>query len=252
MEKSIVSENNIIPLNLFKIGDIECIKNLVSKNLIIPSEAFREAMKNNHTELAKYVHLTRNSGISAMRDAYYASKFGDLVILKYIVSLGYNPEYMILEAAASNGKVEIVKYLLSLGLKGNSDTMNIAIEYGHLNVVKILVESGLIISEKELKLSAYHGQADILIYFLNLGYTLNSAPDTSWFVKIKQRRQIIKIYHQLDLKGLYRVDCQLRNCKICHVVIIEKLWELETYEYNSYIQFLPRELAEDLGELLLL
>ena len=234
-------------------GNIDKIKELVKKGHTFPTNAFGICVKYNHVELSKYVNFLCDDGESLLEyDAYICCRYGSLDILKYILSLGYLPNEELMKTVAHFNQIEIAKYLFSIGCKYDLETTNIAIERGHLNFLELLIEQGLIISNKTLKIACQCGHVDILLRLLNLGYKLKKGYSIYYHIKIENINKIIEIYHELELSGDYQEACRQNKCDLCYTTNIKKLWELETYEYNSYIQLLPRELVEDLEELLLL
>ena len=83
------------------------------------------------------------------------------------------------------------------------------------------------------------GDAKALEWLLDNNFTLDGNHD---FSNIPNRKIIMKILHQHGL-------CD-NNCEVCLSDDLWNLWELDSEEYDNYIQLLPREIVEDLEQLL--
>ena len=125
----------------------------------------------------------------------------------------------------------------------------------------MLIKHGIIASEKSLEIACENGYGSILILLINLGFKLTRAYNVLCCPNYRELEKVYMVYHQFGSKGRYQQRCLKGLCLLCHVVEIGKLWELEEIDngldkennnirYTNYIQFLPRELVEDLQELI--
>jgi len=137
-----------------KNGDLEQVKYLLSEGgwVFHHSEALLQACISGNLEIVKY--LIEEEGFTNINSLLqggplrYASTFGHLHILQYLVSKGGNlhdPNNDIVHPAAKNGHLHIIKYFIEQKVnirKENDYPLTMACYKGHLEIVKLLVENG--------------------------------------------------------------------------------------------------------------
>lgn len=188
-------------------------------------------------------------------DGYIASlaiESGSIDILDYECKKGFQLDESLLKKAVSCGSLKIVKYILGvLGKYSDIKITSISVSNNRIDILLELIKYGIVLDKRTIESAAIYGKLDILLLFYSLGHTLERAPNWFFIYDEITKINIHKFYHYINLPGNYQLLCRQNVCKICHAFEISKLWQLESYEYNSYIQFLPRELIVDLEELIL-
>ena len=155
-------------------------------------------------------------------------KQGDLVGIKYIVSLGADiraNDDNAVRCASRNGHLQVVKYLVSIGADiraGNDFSVRYAIEYSHLQIVKYLHEQGADIRAKNdcaVRYACWYGRLEVVKYLVSIGANVDEIRDEhkpeifggkirDFYRRQRDRkkilniwREIVPLYYHPDAKG---------------------------------------------------
>ena len=130
-------------------------------------------------ELVKQL-ITRNGFDVRHYSVRWASAYGHLEIVKYLVSQGANVCYnnnIAVRYAAVNGHLEVVKYLVSQGanVRANNDyAIRFASQFGHLEIVKYLVSQGADICINTVCNVSERGNLELIKYFVSQGLDIKA------------------------------------------------------------------------------
>ena len=113
-----------------------------------------------------------------------AAENGHLEVVKYLVSLGVESNYLnnAFDSAASNGHIETVKYFISIGVddfKYNNFGLSSAASNGKLEMVKYLVSLGAYNSKHDsiVRGAAINGHLDVVKYLVSVGANVRANGD---------------------------------------------------------------------------
>ena len=133
----------------------------------------------------------------------WASRNGHLKVVKYLVSLGFDPKIMencLIQIASRNGDLEMAKYLVEIGCDPKDDNdlaIRFAIENGHLEILKYLVSLGCD-PKAEIKLS--HSWAcknyDFLKYLFEIGYDRENIKKSIKYKVLQESKNKLLIFMQ--------------------------------------------------------
>lgn len=170
-------------------------------------------------------------------------------IYNWIVSIGYQLSDTKFRDAVANFEFDKVAIYLKLGFTFNYHGISEEIK-------KIPVDAELLIRDYNLRYNrgaaakaAIAGNSKLLFWLLNNGFKIKTDPGIP--KGLKNRDEILRIFHERRIPGNYRGTCKSGNCKLCRIVNIWDLWDMENAEYTNYAQWLHRELVENLEEYLL-
>jgi len=126
------------------------------------------------------------SGICDDMLQWSCGKNGDVMVIKYLTSIGANIHIhgdAPLRRSAFNGNILAARYLISVGANIHAEA-GYALEYsafnGHLDVVKYLVGVGANIhmnSDDPLRWSAKHGHLEVVKYLVGAGANIHAHDD---------------------------------------------------------------------------
>lgn len=243
------SQEQFINIDLFTNGNLSEIKRQINLGIKVPSNAMDQTIINNYLNIVEYLYSFPEFQKKINSDMHTCAMNGSLDILKYFVSRGRFPKKEHFHSAIFWNQCIIIEYLFSIKCEYNPNIINLVMHSCTISVLTLLLEHGTIVSEEAPIRAAKLGRIDIVLLFLERGYTLKEAP--GFYLNAENEIKMLQLYHQLELPGKYKNLCKENSCRCCYIHILRKLWELETEIYTNYIQLLPRELVEDLEGLLL-
>lgn len=224
---------------LIENGNLESLKiELESLN----SRGFIEySIECGNIEICK--HLCRNLYISDLKFPFTkAADYGKLDILNWIISESYIHSERDFKRELLKFKFNRVNMYLKVGLifeyYGKSDV----VKNDPMNGELLIKDFNLRYNRKAAYRAAFRGNTKKLLWLLDNGFELKVDPGLP--KRIRNKNEIIRIFHEYRVAGTNR--CKRRFCKFCKVIKMWDLWIMETSEYNSYEQWLHRELVEDL------
>lgn len=143
----------------------------------------------------------------------------------------------IFEAVRFGDIDKVSLFLTDVKLKDNSGNslLHLACHNGHLSVVRLLLQSNVIINSTNeygntpLHFASHRGYSDIIDILLTNGANIE--------LKNTYTRTPLDLAENTQVRELLTMAMKKE--------IVWDLWILESYDYNSYFQWLPREMAED-------
>jgi len=63
-------------------------------------------------------------------------------------------------------------------------------------------------------------------------------------------REMLQLLHTYSIKGVYQMKCRAGKCPVCREIALCELWEMDYAEFENRVQWLPREMVEDIGTLI--
>ncbi len=149
-------------------------------------DALRFASYYGHLNVVKYL-ISAGANIHGNSDAalIVASEYGQTEVVKYLISAGADIHAVsdfALRLASINGHTEVVKYLISAGanIHAHSDEALIsASENGHLDIVKYLISAGANIhadNDYALRSANANGHIEIVKYLISAGANWMETP----------------------------------------------------------------------------
>lgn len=177
--------------------------------------------------------------------------------------------------AAACDKVEILEYLASLvhGYRKYSiikNTFIVAIMYKQFEAVSwylkcipacnllsddtckigdektmdMLMERGWIPNMETCKKAATLGNVEMVRWLFRYGLILDEA------IKPSEREdELLAIYHEYGIEGYYTKECT-SECRWCKREQVKDMWIMVSTEYTENIQWLPREMLDDVISML--
>ena len=152
---------------------------------------------------------------------------GNLVIVKYLVSIGAPVENNALENASFCGHLEIVKYLVSIGATVGDRVVVNASAHGQLEVVKYLVSIGASVGDDAVITACDYGHLEVVKYLVSIGAKFgNSIYGDSPFVTAIRRGRLTIVKYLVSIGVPIPTDalkfaCQTQHSDIC--VYLESL-----------------------------
>jgi hypothetical protein len=121
-------------------GHVYCLKQLnINKNTPFLNMYIKSACYNNYITVVKYLFTMETITIYKDTIIDWASKCGNLEIIKCLLSIGAICTEDTINVASENGHLEVVKYLFSVGGTCTSKAIELASDTNHLEVIKYLV-----------------------------------------------------------------------------------------------------------------
>lgn len=173
-----------------------------------------KAIFNNKLDTVKLLtaHGSIKTIVEINRFLYYASNYGYLDIIKFLVEEGTgtlvadinNDNYHCFRIACQRGQIEVVKYLISKGIDinlENSYSLRYAISNSHFDLVKYLVENGALVQGNEndnepLRVAAVTNNLEVVKYLLDHGAQITDS------IRKNAHKDILAYFDQLK-KGKY-------------------------------------------------
>lgn len=75
---------------------------------------------------------------------------------------------------------------------------------------------------------------------------------TTGFIENRFRntsQSMIELFHEYNIPGSYQEVCQTGTCGACKRALLTDMWKMDTSEFTNTFQWLPREIVEDVLEL---
>ena len=185
---------------------------------------------------------------------YYAINNENLEILKYLISIGCEFNYVYgkltpFQYAFCHGHIKIAKYLYSIGVDiyfcsiPDNTTLTLAIYHGSLEVIKFLVsECNYNINEAKnelqnpLLVSMLRNKFDIFKYLIECGAdieaTIENGINILMFILINFNHEYFKFLEYLVLMGI-NLNTPMQDCSILTFAVLKNNLELIKLLLNS-------------------
>nr|QZX42827.1 ankyrin repeat domain containing protein [Mimivirus sp.] len=142
--------------------------------------------------------------------------FGDLEIVKYLVSIGaniFNPKYDLIYQATINDSMDVIKYLISNGYDYH--------KYGFKYICQAII----------------YGELDTLKFFISLGIDYSCQNNYVLELAISQKK-LNFIEYLYDLGFRYDENCKNAFINICgsHGIIVNFILDRHKIDYDTYLQ----------------
>ncbi len=181
---------------------------------------------------------------------YYAAYYGQTEILKILIGVKANVNMIDerkstpLHAAVSGGKIENVKALIYENAKIDAPNekmatpLHLAASSGRIEIIKALIEAKANIEavdacgDTPLFNAVFFGHTNVVKFMVSQGANIHHINN--------HKQTLLDIacsWPQPDMHRLL-IDC-------FRISALWEAWELETYYFDYYLQWLPREMLED-------
>lgn len=130
------------------------------------------AISSGKLEIVKY--LFENGCIFSEIACYHAAYEGQLNILIYLRSVGFECDTFTFETAVCNGYFEIVKYLFENECPVNPTILDSAVLRCQNEISKYLYEKGFPLNKNALRIATFSGNIEILKYFREKGNNITN------------------------------------------------------------------------------
>lgn len=203
-----------------------------------------------------------------------AASYGHLEIVKeYIHKVHDRMANMnVMFDAARGGKKNILEYMVhTKGMKRDSvphawkkPISYTLIAYDHFDLLKWWAEVSVdsVYTRSNLELAVACCRYAIVSWLLSKckrnyirgefqRYRDISSMDTDKYedVTAEDQRRTLIVLHMHNIEGFYTFHCKRGACSVCKTNILDEMWEMEIAEhYESFTQWLPKEILEDLSE----
>jgi hypothetical protein len=169
--------------------------------------------------------------------------------------------------SAKHNQISILEYVVGvlglefLGAEYDRTICEYAVQYGQLEVFKwwmVVRQSNrkeykpYRVGKNEINNAVHYGQPLILSWLLENGYTTDKKGNQivikdTFHKKISKenRAQILSILHAHGMQGLFRKDCESGKCVACRAEKVWDIWVLNDQEFVESVQWLPKEMMED-------
>lgn len=131
--------------------------------------------------------------------------------------------------------------------------------FNRLNMMNWWLQKGGLVCQGSVDASVKRCCNKTLSWFLQNKYYPSSSASPymigkdiagCWNVSIKQVHQTLALLHKYNSPGAYRIWCKSGKCRICKIDKLADMWEMDAFEFDFIIQWLPREITNDLFDLL--
>lgn len=156
---------------------------------------------------------------------------GQLETFKFLVSIATHDHLKgiancVYSAAVICEQKDIIEYWMSLGhgdggmLGQFSYSLGIhtAIEYGNWKMLEWLISNGIRCTIESIEMRD---------------------------VSNENRIRVLQVLHEHRFYGVYEDDCNSGVCKVCLTNSLWDVWKMDTDEFTKNMQWLPREMVED-------
>ena len=203
----------------------------------------------------------RNSEVGALS----AAKDGHVDILKSIpVSVWQEDEdllYDTIMCAVQYSNINILEYMLQFRELLSDAFSDIILDgsvwHNQLGPIRWWLEHGerkrycdtfefRLYEKNILRDATWHGCPDIVEYMLEMGVRVNCTR-VSKTIGEERRWQVYDILHKY---GVQLEECKTGKCGICKVLTMWNEWTMQTNEFSTPIQWMPREMVDDVIELI--
>lgn len=123
---------------------------------------------------------------------------------------------------------------------------DLAIRAPNVESIEYLASRGLVLDNDLALVALIEERADVLEWFCAKGVIPCIHPCLDY---LRWSKGIMRILHQYDVPGRYKAMCSNGICCICKRLMIAESWEMDEVEYKNMVQWLPRELMEDVNAL---
>jgi len=131
-------------------GNLECLQFLHRHKFpILNEKVFANAVSGRNIEMIKWLHdlgcpFDEDATNAAIQDADLKKKGGSLVILKLLIEWGCKMDWDICWTVAQSGDLEMLQYIHTLGYELNCDDISHAATHGHLHMIIWCREQGCV------------------------------------------------------------------------------------------------------------
>jgi hypothetical protein len=218
-DPSLLCYSNLAPiLHVFESDPTTLFAYLVSENKrILTNDSYIGVVcSTRHSRLA---HFLYEQGCAYPDDVYkYCIHDIELFIFFYEKLRADKPITKVPESIILNCGVEYYEYLAKKGVSLKGPELNNVLGTTHLDVVKYLHENG---------------------YKWDPSFPLDNIPEPVW-----------RYCHDNEIPRKIIHDPECDYCHLRKLDMLREYWEMENPEYESLIQWSPRELVDDLIDLL--
>ena len=207
-------------------GYLEIVKYFceVRKADVHGSSCLEEALQNGHLPIIQYLIEEANVRPNCWMDSIsVATKYGDLEIIKYMLSAGRNHVDLVGSfihsdifssvfcTATTNGHMHILKYILSQNVSVDmQEAVYIAISTAQLDILKYLCEAGASIRFEDIKTSSFISNVSIVKFLLD-NYCFQNEEKIS--LKWIYQPSCFEVARLLCEKGVADISSALYNVK---------------------------------------
>lgn len=210
---------------------------------------FETAIKYGDLNICHEYYRQNKFKVDLSNYANIAFVYNRVNILEWMIKYWVKFSVQDLTKAIEMRRPEVFDLLREKGFKYSASAINAAVKNNDYDSLMMLKKHGLLFGENTTKIALANQRPDIFLWLVHNGcepcYVGKMNKATKYYKKFHQ------VFHFSGVSGDYEYNCYLGKCSFCKTNELWNLWELESYEYNSYIQLLPRELLEDLVELLI-
>lgn len=114
-----------------------------------------------------------------------------------------------------------------------------------VDVLDALSKFGWIPSALDTITTVHYGATNMMRWLCERGCAIHCFPSDA-----NPPKEMIRIAHEYNIDGQYREVCKEGICAMCKEIWVKDAWEMDEIEYENGIQWLPRELMEDMVQLL--
>lgn len=214
--------------------------------------------------ISKLPQETYKQVVECLTRCGHVDIFAKCVSKQHIIDNYYDITDCMCRVAASIGQTTILSFLNNVlvpkGIIAYTDSIwDAFFLYGQLEVMEwwfrevrnFSYGQNADIKESVVQCLIWNGKSDMLIKALERGYRANVDSIHTWKrVNKEDEIKVGMIVHEWKLKGGYKKECVKGDCLICPLLNIWDMWVMESQEFTSSIQWLPREMIEDTTSLL--
>lgn len=153
-------------------GNLEVLKFARQNGVTCNKYTFQEAVEKGHLHIVTYLH---NENIRCELSCTLASQAGQLEILKFLHTHGYEWGTLCTQYAAEEGHLDCLMYLHEEGCEWDEDAFRCAAEGGHLPVLQYLHAQGAPFEPCAISSAAAGGHDDCVLFLQEAGYSVANA-----------------------------------------------------------------------------
>lgn len=183
-------------------------------------------------------------------------------VLTFLLKLGSNPDYAhrvkwLIRIFAEVDRVDMIDWIFKW-----SEEHDVCIYWNMYARITYGVKSSAMLdclhghgwrpSCDDIRTAIYDNNLMISVWCFEHGYTQTCIYDglMSMFSTKSLSREMLRLLHEHSIEEKYQLDCKATKCPVCVERALCALWEMDYDVFENTVQWLPREILEDIVECL--
>ena len=183
---------------------------------------------------------------------------GDVNALRLVKDWTPSLIYKVVRKSVKHGHLHVLECLVSILGMETINRLEVgvwtsSIKYARFHILEWLQKVSAQESDLDAELlgyAVYCGKAEVVRWLLDHRPS-NQIDTIIWSNQVtnEMKREVMILLHQRNVQGEYTKACNQGECCVCKVIKVWNCWEMDVFVYDSVMQWLPREIIGDVGDL---